>query len=88
MIEREGPDTIAAFIAEPVQGVGGVIVPPDDYFPLVRAVCDKYDVLLIMDEVICGFGRTGRWFGIDHFGVVPDIMIMAKQLLLITRFHD
>ncbi|RLT47332.1 MAG: aspartate aminotransferase family protein [Chloroflexi bacterium] len=78
LIEREGPDTVAAFIAEPVQGVGGVIVPPDDYFPLVRAVCDKYDVLLIMDEVICGFGRTGRWFGSQHWGLRPDMLAFAK----------
>ena len=80
LIEREGPDTVAAFIAEPVQGVGGVIVPPDDYFPLVRAVCDKYDVLLIMDEVICGFGRTGRWFASEHAATVPDLICLGKAL--------
>ncbi len=77
-ILREGPDTVAAFIAEPVQGVGGVIVPPDDYFPLVRAICDKYDVLFIADEVITGFGRTGKMFALNHWGVQPDILSFAK----------
>ena len=77
-ILREGPETVAAFIAEPIQGVGGVIVPPDDYFPLVRAICDKYDVLLIADEVICGFGRTGLWFGQQQWDLRPDIMAFAK----------
>ena len=78
-ILREGPETVAAFIAEPIQGVGGVIVPPDDYFPLVRAICDKYDVLLIADEVICGFGRTGKWFGEQHWNLRPDIISFAKE---------
>jgi adenosylmethionine-8-amino-7-oxononanoate aminotransferase len=79
-ILREGPDTVAAFIAEPVQGAGGVIVPQDDYFPRIRAICDKYDVLLISDEVITGFGRTGTWFGLEHWGVEPDIMQFAKGI--------
>ena len=79
-ILREGPDTVAAFIAEPVQGAGGVIVPPDDYFPRIRAICDKYEVLLISDEVITGFGRTGRWFGLEHYGIEPDIMQFAKGI--------
>ena len=79
-ILREGPDTVAAFIAEPVQGAGGVIVPPDDYFPRIRAICDAYDVLLIADEVITGFGRTGRWFGLEHYGVEPDIVQFAKGI--------
>ena len=79
-ILREGPDTVAAFIAEPVQGAGGVIVPPADYFPRIREICDKYDVLLIADEVITGFGRTGRWFGLEHYGVEPDIMQFAKGI--------
>lgn len=79
-IVREGADTVAAFIAEPVQGAGGVIVPPDDYFPLVREVCDKYEVLLIADEVITGFGRTGKWFALDHWAVEPDIMSFAKGI--------
>jgi adenosylmethionine-8-amino-7-oxononanoate aminotransferase len=79
-ILREGPDTVAAFIAEPVQGAGGVIVPPDDYFARIRAICDAYDVLLIADEVITGFGRTGRWFGLERYGVEPDIMQFAKGI--------
>jgi adenosylmethionine-8-amino-7-oxononanoate aminotransferase len=77
-ILREGPETVAAFIAEPVQGAGGVIVPPDDYFPQVRRICDAYDVLLIADEVITGFGRTGEWFGLNRYGVQPDILSFAK----------
>ncbi len=77
-ILREDPDTVAAFIAEPVQGAGGVIVPPDDYFPRVREICDRYDVLLIADEVITGFGRTGDWFALKRWGVQPDIMSFAK----------
>lgn len=80
LIEREGPDTVAAVIAEPVQGAGGVIVPPDDYFPAVRAICDQYDVLLIADEVITGFGRTGEWFGLNRYGVQPDILSFAKGI--------
>jgi adenosylmethionine-8-amino-7-oxononanoate aminotransferase len=79
-ILREGADTIGAFIAEPVMGVGGVIVPPDDYFPLVRAICDKYEVLFIADEVITGFGRTGEWFALKHWGVKPDILSFAKAI--------
>lgn len=79
-ILREGPDTVAAFIAEPVQGAGGVIVPPDDYFARVREICDEYEVLFIADEVITGFGRTGRWFGLEHYGVEPDIMQFAKGI--------
>jgi adenosylmethionine-8-amino-7-oxononanoate aminotransferase len=79
-ILREGPDSVAAFIAEPVQGAGGVIVPPDDYFPRIRAICDAYDVLLIADEVITGFGRTGRWFGLERYGVEPDIVQFAKGI--------
>jgi adenosylmethionine-8-amino-7-oxononanoate aminotransferase len=79
-ILREGADTVAAFIAEPVMGVGGVIVPPDDYFPLVRAICDKYEVLFIADEVITGFGRTGEWFGLIHWDVKPDILSFAKAI--------
>ena len=79
-ILREGPDTVAAFIAEPVQGAGGVIVPQDDYFGRIREICDQYDVLLIADEVITGFGRTGTWFGLEHYGVEPDIMQFAKGI--------
>jgi len=79
-ILREGPETVAAFIAEPVQGAGGVIVPPDDYFPRVREICSKYDVLFIADEVITGFGRTGRWFALMRWGVEPDILSFAKGI--------
>jgi adenosylmethionine-8-amino-7-oxononanoate aminotransferase len=79
-ILREGPDTVAAFIAEPVQGAGGIIVPPDDYFPRVREVCAKHDVLFIADEVITGFGRTGRWFALERWGVQPDILAFAKGI--------
>ncbi len=77
-IWREGPETVAAFIAEPVIGAGGVIPPAGDYFPAVRAICDRYDVLFIADEIITGFGRTGRWFALDHWNVRPDLMTFAK----------
>jgi putrescine aminotransferase len=77
-ILREGPDTIAAFIAEPVMGGGGVIPPPPTYFPRVREICDRHDVLFIADEVITGFGRTGRWFALEHWNVQPDIVSFAK----------
>ncbi|MCA9993097.1 MAG: aspartate aminotransferase family protein, partial [Anaerolineales bacterium] len=79
-ILREGPDSVAAFIAEPVQGAGGVIVPPDDYFPRVREICDQYGVLFIADEVITGFGRTGDWFALNRWGVQPDILSFAKGI--------
>lgn len=79
-ILREGAETVAAFIAEPVMGVGGVIVPPADYFPLVRQICDKYEILFIADEVITGFGRTGEWFALKHWGVKPDILSFAKAI--------
>ena len=80
LILREGPETIAAFIAEPVQGAGGVIVPPPGYFEKVQAVLKRHDVLLIADEVITGFCRTGALFGSETFGLKPDIMTMAKAL--------
>ncbi len=76
----EGPETIAAFIGEPIIGGGGIIVPPDEYWPGIRELCDRYGILLIHDEVITGFGRTGRWFGCEQWGVVPDIMTMAKGI--------
>ena len=79
-ILAEGPETVAAFIAEPVQGAGGVVIPPGDYFPRIREICDRHDVLLIADEIITGFGRTGRWFGLEHYGVEPDIMQFAKGI--------
>jgi putrescine aminotransferase len=77
-IVREGPDTVAAFIAEPIHGGGGVIYPTDDYFPLVRQVCDRHQVLFIADEVITGFCRTGKWFAMEHWNVNPDILSFAK----------
>jgi putrescine---pyruvate transaminase len=79
-ILREGPDTVAMFLAEPVQGAGGVIPPPDDYFPRIREICDKYDVLFVADEVITGFGRTGRLFGLMHWNVQPDMVLFAKAI--------
>ena len=79
-ILREGPDTVAAFIAEPIQGAGGVIIPPADYFARIRDICTRHDVLFIADDVITGFGRTGRWFGLEHYGVEPDIMQFAKGI--------
>lgn len=78
LILAEGPETVAAVVAEPIQGVGGVIVPPDDYFPRVRALCDQYQVLLITDEVITGFGRTGTWFGGQQWDLRPDLLTFAK----------
>lgn len=79
-ILQEGPDLVAAFIFEPVMQANGVQVPPPGYLDRVRTICTKYDVLLIADEVITGFGRSGEWFGVDHWGIKPDIMTMAKAL--------
>lgn len=79
-ILREGPDTVAMFLAEPVQGAGGVIVPQDDYFPRIREICNRYDVLLVSDEVITGFGRTGKLFGLQHWGIEPDMILFAKAI--------
>ncbi|MBV8576960.1 MAG: aspartate aminotransferase family protein [Acetobacteraceae bacterium] len=78
LLLAEGPDTVAAVIAEPVMGAGGVIPPPPSYFPRLREICDRHDVLLIADEVITGFGRTGRWFALGHWGVEPDLVSFAK----------
>ena len=75
-----GADSVAAFIGEPIQGAGGVIIPPPGYWAEMQRICRAYDVLLIVDEVICGFGRLGRWFGADHYGLAPDLMTMAKGL--------
>ena len=75
-----GADRVAAFIAEPVQGAGGVIIPPPSYWPEIQRICDKYGVLLISDEVICGFGRLGRWFGCEYFGTRPDFITFAKAV--------
>ena len=79
-INRVGPDNVAAFIAEPVQGAGGVIVPPETYWPEISRICKKHGILLVVDEVICGFGRTGEWFGSDYYGLEPDLMPMAKGM--------
>ncbi len=79
-ILRIGPEKVAAFIGEPVQGAGGVIIPPIGYWPRIEAICRRYGILLIADEVICGFGRLGRWFGFQHFGFTPDLVSMAKGL--------
>jgi putrescine---pyruvate transaminase len=75
-----GPETVGAFIGEPVQGAGGVVIPPACYWAEIQRICRKYDVLLVADEVICGFGRTGRWFGAERFGIAPDLMTLAKGL--------
>jgi putrescine aminotransferase len=75
-----GADRVAAFIGEPIQGAGGVIVPPQSYWPEISRICKKYDILLVADEVICGFGRTGKWFGSEYFGIEPDLMSIAKGL--------
>jgi 4-aminobutyrate---pyruvate transaminase len=80
LIEKEGPDTVAAFIAEPVMGAGGVLVPPRTYFEKVQAVLRKHDVLMIADEVICGFGRTGNFWGSQTYGIRPDILVCSKAL--------
>jgi putrescine aminotransferase len=79
-IQELGPDKVAAFIGEPIQGAGGVIIPPPGYWAEIQRICRQYDVLLIADEVICGFGRTGRWWGSDAFEIAPDVMTMAKGL--------
>ncbi|MDJ0850616.1 MAG: aspartate aminotransferase family protein [Myxococcota bacterium] len=81
VLEREGPDTVAAFVAEPVVGsTAGALVPPDEYWPRVAEICRRHGVLLVADEVMTGFGRTGRRFGVEHFGVVPDVLVSGKGL--------
>ena len=75
-----GVENVAAFIAEPIQGAGGVIIPPDSYWPRIREILGKYDILFVADEVICGFGRTGEWFGSQYYGLEPDLMTIAKGL--------
>ncbi len=79
-IQLEGPQTIAAFILEPVTGTNGILIPPNGYLEGVRQLCDKYGILMIADEVMSGFGRTGAWFAVDHWKVVPDLLCMAKGL--------
>jgi taurine--2-oxoglutarate transaminase len=80
IIQLEGASTIAGFILEPVTGTNGILVPPDGYIQGVRALCDKYGIVMIADEVMAGFGRTGKWFSVDHWNVVPDLITMAKGL--------
>ena len=80
MIIQEGPETIAAMFAEPVMGAGGVVVPPATYWEKIQVVLGKYDILLVADEVICGFGRTGKMFGSETFGMRPDVIVMSKQI--------
>ena len=80
VIQLEGPNTIAAFILETVSGTNGILIPPDGYMQGVRALCDKFGIMMICDEVMAGFGRTGKWFAVDHWNVVPDLMTMAKGL--------
>ncbi|WP_172299952.1 aspartate aminotransferase family protein [Pseudoruegeria sp. HB172150] len=79
-IAELGEDNVAAFIAEPIQGAGGVIIPPESYWPEIQRICDQHEILLIADEVICGFGRTGEWFGCQALNIRPDIMTIAKGL--------
>jgi putrescine aminotransferase len=79
-IEELGADKVAAFIGEPIQGAGGIVIPPETYWPEIQRICDHYGILLVTDEVICGFGRTGKWFGADYYGVKPDLMTIAKGL--------
>ncbi len=79
-IAELGEDNVAAFIAEPIQGAGGVIIPPETYWPEIQRICDAHEILLIADEVICGFGRTGNWFGSETFDIRPDVMTIAKGL--------
>jgi adenosylmethionine-8-amino-7-oxononanoate aminotransferase len=80
IIQYEGPDTIAAILMESVTGTNGIIIPPEGYMQGVRALCDKYSIVMIADEVMSGFGRTGKWFAVEHWDVIPDIMTMAKGL--------
>lgn len=75
-----GPGKVAAFIGEPVQGAGGVVIPPETYWPEIQRIVDRYGILLVSDEVICGFGRTGRWFGCEHYGTRPDFLTLAKAI--------
>jgi putrescine---pyruvate transaminase len=79
-IEQLGAKNVGAFIGEPIQGAGGVIIPPETYWPEIQRICDHYGILLVADEVICGFGRLGRWFGQEHFGFRPDLMTLAKGI--------
>lgn len=97
-IEREGPETVGAFLVEPVQGAGGVLIPPDDYLAQARQVCDEYGILLVANEIITGFGRTGKMFAMENWGVEPDLLTFAKGatsgymplggVIITDRIHD
>jgi taurine--2-oxoglutarate transaminase len=80
VVQFEGPDSIAAIVLEGVTGSNGLIIPPDDYWPRIREICDRYGILLVSDEVMSGFGRTGRWFGVDHWDIEPDMITMGKGI--------
>jgi taurine--2-oxoglutarate transaminase len=80
VVRLEGPDNVAALFLEGITGTNGILIPPDDYWPRLREMCDRYGILLVDDEVMSGFGRTGKWFAVDHWGVAPDIMTLAKGL--------
>jgi taurine-pyruvate aminotransferase len=80
IIKKEGPDTVGSVVLEPITAGGGVIPPVPEYFPIIESICRKYDVLLHIDEVVCGLGRTGKWFGYQHYDVQPDIVTTAKGL--------
>jgi taurine--2-oxoglutarate transaminase len=80
VVEFEGPDNVAAIVLEGVTGSNGLIIPPDDYWPRIRELCDRYGILLVSDEVMSGFGRTGQWFGVDHWGIAPDMITMGKGI--------
>jgi taurine-pyruvate aminotransferase len=80
MVQRAGPDSVAAIIVEPVLGAAGVLVPPENYLPMLRQICDRYGILLIFDEVATGVGRTGKWFAADRFGVTPDLLVLGKGI--------
>jgi len=88
VIEREGAETVAALIVEPVMGTGGILVPPPDYFAEIAEICRRHDVLLILDEVITGFGRTGKWFGMEHWDIHPDLVSFAKGISSGYRVYD
>ncbi len=78
VFKHSGTEEICAFLFEPIQGDGGCVIPHDDYFPLISKICDKYDILMIADEVVTGFGRTGKWFAMEHWKVQPDIITFSK----------
>jgi taurine--2-oxoglutarate transaminase len=80
IVHLEGPDNVAAIFLEGITGTNGILIPPDDYWPRLREMCDRYGILLVADEVMSGFGRTGKWFAVDHWGVAPDMMTLAKGL--------